>query len=68
MLFVDFSQWCADHGTTVSDFATKGCKVGISWQNGRVFQDPNSIRMNLALPKVLLEKALGRMDQYLFNT
>lgn len=68
MLFVDFSQWCADHGTTVSDFATKGCKVGISWQNGRVFQDPNSIRMNLALPKVLLEKALDRMDQYLFNT
>jgi len=67
MLFVDFSEWCKAHGMTVSEFATKGCKVGIAWQDGKVFEDPRSIRINLALPHALLEEAFDRMDKYLFN-
>jgi len=67
MLFVDFGEWCANHGMTVSELATAGCKVGVCWQDGRVFLDPNSIRMNLAVPRALLEKAFDRLDKYVFN-
>ncbi len=64
MLFVDFSAWCADHGMTVSELAAKGCRVGVTWQDGRIYHDPDCIRMNLALPRALLEKALERIDRY----
>lgn len=67
MLFVDFSEWCYNHGKTVSELATEGCHIGVSWQDGRVFGDPHCIRMNLALPRPLLEKALDRLDSYIFN-
>lgn len=67
MLFVDFSQWCADHGMTVEEFATKACKVGVTCQYGAVFGDPNSIRMNLALPQSLIAEAFDRLDKYVFN-
>lgn len=67
MLFVDFSQWCADRNMTVSELALAGNKIGVTWQDGSVFLDPNSIRMNVALPRPLLKEAFDRLDQYIFN-
>lgn len=67
MLFVDFSEWCENHNITVSEFAKKGCRLGVTWQNGAVFGDPNAIRMNLAVPRALLDEAFARLDKYVFN-
>ncbi len=67
MLFLDCTQWCADHGKTIDELLTAGFEVGVLWQDGRPFHGPCAIRMNLALPQVLLEEAFQRLDRYVFN-
>ena len=37
------------------------------WQDGRPFHRPYAIRLNLALPHVLVKEAFDRMDKYVFN-
>lgn len=67
MLFLDCTQWCADHGKTIDELLAAGFEVGVLWQDGRPFHGPCAIRMNLALPQVLLEEAFQRLDRYVFN-
>lgn len=67
MLFLDCTQWCADHGKTIDELLTAGFEVGVLWQDGRPFHGPCAIRMNLALPQVLLEEAFQRLDRYVFH-
>ena len=67
MLFLDCTQWCADHGKTLDELLAAGFEVGVLWQDGRPFHGPCAIRMNLALPQVLLEEAFERLDRYVFN-
>ena len=43
-----------------------GYNVGILWQDGREFQGPHSIRMNLALPLSRVKEAFARMKEYVF--
>ena len=67
MLFLDCTQWCADHGKTLDELLAAGFEVGVLWQDGRPFHGPCAIRMNLALPQVLLEEAFERLDRYVFH-
>ena len=67
MLFLDCTQWCADHGKTIDGLLAAGFEVGVLWQDGRPFHGPCHIRMNLALPQVLLEEAFQRLDRYVFH-
>ena len=67
MLFLDCTQWCADHGKTIDGLLAAGFEVGVLWQDGRPFHGPCAIRMNLALPQVLLEEAFQRLDRYVFH-
>ena len=67
MLFLDCTQWCADHGKTIDGLLAAGFEVGVLWQDGRTFHGPCAIRMNLALPQVLLEEAFQRLDRYVFH-
>ena len=67
MLFLDCAQWCADHGKTLDELLAAGLRVGVIWQDGRPFHGPWAIRMNLALPQVLLEEAFNRLDRYVFH-
>jgi len=41
--------------------------VGVMVQDGRQFQAPTSLRMNLALPLSRVKEAFDRMDKYVFN-
>ena len=41
--------------------------VGVAWQDGRGFQGPCHIRMNLASPRSRIEEAFGRLDKYVFG-
>ena len=66
MLFLDCGQWCREHGVTIEELLRRGIRCGVLWQNGEDFFWPSSIRLNLALPKSQLEKALERMKTYAF--
>lgn len=67
MLFLDCEEWCKKNQKTMDELLKAGVEVGVIWQDGRPFHGPYSIRMNLALPKDLLEEAMARLDQYVFN-
>ena len=67
MLFLDCTQWCADHGRSLDELLRAGVEVGVIWQDGRAFHGSCHIRMNLALPLSQLQEALNRLDRYVFN-
>ncbi len=67
MLFLDCTQWCAQHKKTLDELLRAGVEVGVIWQDGRAFHGPCHIRMNLALPTSLLKEALSRLDQHVFH-
>lgn len=66
MLLLDCSDWCSQHGKTIDEVQRAGVEVGVIWQDGRAFHSPCGIRMNLALPKTLLEEAMERLLKYVF--
>lgn len=67
MLYLDCGEWCAKHGKTISEVLKAGFDVGLAWQDGRHYGSPCHIRLNLALPLSRVQKAMERMDQYVFN-
>lgn len=67
MLFLNCNGWLKNHGKTLDELLKLGWDVGVMWQDGRAFNGPTHIRMNLALPKSRLEEAFRRLDTYVFN-
>ncbi len=67
MLFLDCRKWCEDHDKTMTELIQAGWDVGVAWQDGRMFLDPYSIRMNLALPFERVKEAFDRLDRYVFQ-
>lgn len=67
MLYLDCEQWCLEHGKTLDELLRAGVRTGVIWQDGRPFNRPWSIRMNLALPFARVREAMQRLDQYVFN-
>ena len=53
--------------TDMDTLLKAGVAVGVIWQDGRPFHRPYAIRLNLALPHVLVKEAFDRMDKYVFN-
>ena len=66
MLFLDCADWCASHGVSIRELQKRGVECGVIWQNGEDFVLPNSIRMNLALPKSRVIEAFDRLKKYAF--
>lgn len=67
MLFLDCEEWCKDNNTTLEELYKAGTDVGVMWQDGRPFNHPYAIRLNLALPKSRVIEAFERLDKYIFN-
>lgn len=67
MLYLDCEQWCRENGKSMDELLRAGVRKGVIWQDGRPFNRPWSIRMNLALPLVRVREAMQRLDQYVFN-
>ena len=67
MLFIDCEKWCKQHGKTIEEVEKAGYRVGVAWQDGRMFHGPYNIRMNLALPLARVQEAFERLNQYVFN-
>jgi cystathionine beta-lyase len=66
MLFLQCEDWCRKHGKTIDELLKGGTDVGVAWQDGRLFNDPFGIRMNLALPRRTVEEAFRRLKEYVF--
>lgn len=66
MLYLDCSEWLKAHGKTLDELLRAGIEVGVIWQDGRPFQNPDTIRMNLALPHSLVQEAFERLEKYVF--
>ena len=66
MLLLDCHEWLEEHGKTLDELLESGVEVGILWQDGRQFNRPDSIRLNLALPFSRVEEAFRRMKEYVF--
>lgn len=67
MLFIDCAKWCQMHGKSIEEVEKEGWRVGVAWQDGRMFHGPQSIRLNLALPLSRVQEAFERLDKYVFN-
>lgn len=67
MLFLDCKQWLMEHGMTLEDLLAEGIKVGVIWQDGRLFKGETHIRLNLALPYSRVEEVFHRLDAFVFN-
>ena len=67
MLFINCKEYCDKHNMTHEELLHKAWKVGVYWQDGNQFNDPDSMRLNLALPMSRLEEAFERLDKYVFN-
>ena len=67
MLYLDCGEWCREHGMTMDELIKAGIAVGVVWQDGRPFNNPNAIRMNLAVPYSLVVEAFDRLDKHVFN-
>lgn len=61
MLFLDLGDWCKAKGIPIRDLQKAGVEAGVIWQDGEAFFWPDSIRMNLALPRSRLEEAMSRL-------
>ena len=67
MVFLDCEQWCKEHNIRLAELYKAGTDVGVMWQDGRPFNRPYAIRLNLALPKSKVIEAFKRLDKYVFR-
>ena len=67
MLYLDCEEWCKEHNILLEQLYKSGTDVGVMWQDGRPFNRPYAIRINLALPKSKVIEAFERLDKYVFN-
>lgn len=67
MLLLDCEEWCKEHGKTHEEMLRAGVACGIVWADGRAFNAPTGIRMNLAVPTEVVKEAFDRLDKYVFN-
>ena len=67
MLFLDMTGYCKRTGKTLDQVIKAGWDVGVGWQDGRAFQGPCHIRMNLASPLSRVQEAFARLDKYVFG-
>ena len=66
MLFLDLSKFCEERNISIGKVLEEGWRVGVGWQDGRMFEGPCHIRMNLALPKAKVMEAFERLNKYVF--
>lgn len=68
MLYLDCEEYCKENNMTLQQLYKAGTDVGVMWQDGRPFNRPYAIRLNLALPKSRVIEAFERLDKYVFNS
>ena len=67
MIYVDCTNWCKKHNKTIEEVEKAAWKVGVALQDGRMFNGPFHLRLNIALPLSKVKDAFDRLDKYVFN-
>ena len=67
MLYLNCEEWVKEHNTDMDTLLKAGVAVGVIWQDGRPFNRPYAIRLNLAVPHSLVVDAMDRLDKHVFN-
>ena len=67
MLYLDCEEWVKEHNIDMDTLLKAGVAVGVIWQDGRPFNRPYAIRLNLAVPHSLVVDAMDRLDKNVFN-
>ncbi len=67
MLFLDLTEWCKAHGTSLEAVERQAWRVGVAVQDGRMFHGPCHLRVNLALPKSRIEEAFERLKKFVLK-
>lgn len=65
MFFLDFGDYMKRTGKTLDQILNAGWDYGVGWQDGRNFEGPNHIRVNLASPRSRIEEAARRIRLFL---
>ncbi len=66
MLYLDCTDYLNTHNIDMDTLLKKGVHYGVLWQDGRPFENPNTIRLNLALPFSLVKEAFDRLNEFVF--
>ena len=67
MLFLDCTEFCKENNKTIEELEKAAWKVGVALQDGKMFDGPCHLRLNLALPFSKIKEAFNRLDKYVFN-
>ena len=67
MLFLECGEYLEKRHRTIGELLKAGWDVGVAWQDGTMFDWPDAIRMNLALPLSRVKEAFARLDRYVFR-
>ena len=67
MLFLDCTEFCKENNKTIEEVEKAAWKVGVAIQDGKMFNGPYHLRLNLALPLSRVKEAFDRLDKYVFN-
>ena len=67
MLFLDLTDYCQRTGRTLDEVIQAGWDVGVGWQDGRAFNGPCHIRMNMASPLSRIQEPFDRLDNDVFD-
>ena len=67
MMFLDCGGFLAARGMKPAKLLQKGWDHGVGWQDGALFESPESIRLNLASPTKRICEAFDRMERFIFN-
>lgn len=66
MLFIDVAGYMEKTGKTIDQVIQSGWDYGVAWADGRHYNGPTNIRLNLALPLSRVQEACERMEKYIF--
>lgn len=68
MLFIDCRDWCSENGYSMDQLIKAGTDAGVAWLDGRPFYGDHHIRMNLAMPRSMVEEAMRRLKEHVFSS
>ena len=66
VIFIDCMEYLEKNDITIDELQKRGSDVGVAWQDGRIFNGPTHIRLNVALPFTRIQEACERMKKYVF--
>lgn len=67
MMYLDCKEFCQSKDITMDELLKMGWDVGVGYQDGRPFNNPYGIRLNLALPHSRVVEAMDRLNKYVFG-